>query len=249
MIVDKLEDTLGGGYNGLRGEIEDVDEYRMRDVADIVSKNNPLHIFQKGHKRKFNFEPTIVFDLGANVGIFSRYVKRLYPSCRVVAVEPNPENVTHFKKFTDLSDPFAINLQEKAIGLGKVLHRNYGAINGAHETYLTESNNVILTNGAGFDDTEIKCIMPDQLIALFTYKYVEGSRERVVMKIDIEGNESVIFDHPPSMQALKLVDYLVIELHWMENPEIKAKALRAIEQLKETHDVEYEHIYLYAVKR
>ena len=68
--MGKLEESLNGGYKGLYGEVVDRDEYHLRDLADVVSINDPKFIHDPGHPRGFNFIPDVVIDLGANVGVF-----------------------------------------------------------------------------------------------------------------------------------------------------------------------------------
>jgi hypothetical protein len=113
--------TLTQEYESLRGEIVDSDIYHMRDVEDIVSINDPNFVHVKGHKRPFYFEPNCIIDLGANIGLFSRYASELFPDALVVAVEPDKINIETFRSLTNNDK---ILLVEKAIGSGKVWKSN-----------------------------------------------------------------------------------------------------------------------------
>lgn len=226
-MIDKLEDALNGNFLGLYSEVAKSDCYKFRALK---------------------FIPDLFIDCGANVGVATRFVKELFPKVEVVAVEPNPDNIAVFKKFTDMTN---VILLEGAIGVNEVYH-NTNAPNGAHEAYLSISDQIskedIETSGV-MQLESVPLYMVDKLISTYLLPFVKS-----VMKIDIEGNENVIWEHQPSMEALKRIDYIVVEihphaLHGIEKEKAKQNLQNAIAFLSETHDVEYEHIYLFATKR
>jgi FkbM family methyltransferase len=237
-------------YQGLEGEIVKEDIYRMRDVPDEVSVNDPTFVHWKGHYRAFNFTPDVIFDLGANVGIFTRYARSLYPGALIVAVEPDEKNIERFKKDTNLDDR-RLRILEMAIGKGQIW-KSVNAINGAHECYLSDSlswRDDELAVSSVVDKSSVDSIMLSDLWDT----YVNES-DKVVLKLDIEGNEMVVFEHTASMDALKRADYIVMELHFnallaRDVESVRVRTLEMIMELSETHRVEYEHIYLYAIKK
>src|ERR1044072_3477914 len=113
MIVDRLEDTLNGGYKGLYGEVVEADCYRLRQLK---------------------FIPDIIFDVGANIGVFARFARELFPGALIVSVEPNFENRVHYTKFTKPHSRTVI--LNKALGMGPIYH-GLTARNGSGETYLS----------------------------------------------------------------------------------------------------------------
>lgn len=184
MIVDKLEDTLNGGYGGLYGEVVTEDIYGLR---------------------KLDFIPDVIYDIGANVGVFSRFARSLFPEALIIAVEPDPENVVHFRKFTNNDRTL---LLEMALGQGQVYHATT-AKNGAHEVYHTI--------GLGYQElmkqddikkVSIPSIMLDELCILL------DPNVKMLMKIDCEGAENFIWQHEPSMRVLRRADYIAMELHF-----------------------------------
>lgn len=239
-----LEQSLKGGYNGLYGEVVTSDVYHMRNVDDVVSINDPTFIHEKGHTKGFDFIPDVIIDLGANVGVFSRYARTLFPEALIVSVEPDASNCEVFRHFTN--DPKIILIQ-KAIGKGKIF-RCGNAINGAMEVYISE--------GVGFNSkdltyqgsTDIESLMLTDL-----KKYIKQN-DKVILKLDIEGNETVIFNDKQSMDMLKTFDYIAIELHYYASDGEKRervinKTNEALESLSKTHNIHYEHIYFYATKK
>lgn len=113
MEVEKLEQTLNGGYGGLYGEVVTNDCYRLKSI---------------------DWEPNLIVDIGANVGCFARFARELFPHALIVCVEPDYENFVHLTKFTDHANMVFIN---KALGIGKI-HKYANAVNGAHESYFSK---------------------------------------------------------------------------------------------------------------
>jgi len=240
-----LEHSLGNSnqYNGLYGEVVTNDIYHLRDVDDIVSINDPTHIHVAGHVKKINFVPDVVFDLGANVGIFTRYARSLFHNALIVSVEPHPSNIETFKQFT-LPDENIVFI-EKAIGKGKI-SRCPDAKNGAMEVYLSEGLGYNKEDIEGLKSTDVDSIMLTDL-----KQYVKG---KTILKLDIEGNETVIFDDPASVEMMKTFDYIVMELHYFANDGDKLRAVRKktdkiLKSFNKTHNTVKDGIYFYAVKK
>lgn len=225
----KLEDTLNGGYAGLHGEVVTHDCYKIKTL---------------------DFIPDIVFDIGANIGVFTRFARELWPNALIVAVEPHPENIVNFFEFTP-SEPGIILIQ-KALGEGHLWH-NKGARNGSGESYVS--------SGLGYDDkqmsetdsTEISSvptIMIDELVNQYWRKGM-----KTICKIDCEGGENVIWKDEASMEALKKMDYICMETHFYAlhggemYDEMKEKTLAALKSLEETHVCHFEHPHFEARKK
>jgi FkbM family methyltransferase len=231
MKLEKIEDSLNGKFSGLYGEVVTCDTYKLRMLDFSVSK---------------------VIDIGANVGVFSRFARELFPEALIVSVEPNKSNCEVFRQFTNDDKIILIN---KAIGIGKIYH-GLTAANGSGETYLSEGlgypegdMNQELTEGSTLELSDIETIMPDEIINT----YIEEG-EDFILKIDIEGAENTIWTHEPSMIAIAKAKYLCMEIHryalnggqWQE---VQDKTDEAIEKLRETHDVEIEGVHLWAYKK
>lgn len=215
----KLEDSLNGGYKGLYGEVITHDCYRLRQL---------------------NFVPDTVFDLGGNVGVFARFAQSLWPLAQIISVEPDPGNIAVYEEHTK-----GTTLIKKAIGRGELYH-NLGAVNGSGEVYI--SKGLGYPNG-GDERSTIATVMPSELIK----EYLKPGMKSL-LKMDIEGAESAIWGHKPTMAALKKIDYLAFELHYYSAThegikEVTEKTNRAIEELRKTHDVVHERIYLWARKK
>lgn len=219
-MVDKLEDFPW--YNGLYGEVVTSDCYSLKTI---------------------NWIPDMIFDIGANVGTFSRFARELFPSTPIIAVEPDVDNCELFRKFT--TDDNLI-LLEKAIG-DKPVWKHGGVTNSMH---------VYTSPGLGYDieqmeemrsddnihghmmETAVPTILPADLLDTYT-----ASGQRILMKIDCEGGENAIWLHQDSIDKMKTINYLITELHWFSNSggkqqqDVIMTTLQALIQFKETHNI------------
>lgn len=224
-IADTLEECLGGGWGGLHGEVVTHDSYRICQL---------------------DFVPDLVFDIGANVGTFTRHAMEQFPRASIVAVEPDPENIAHFRKFTDMT---RVVLIEGAIGDGEV-YRASGAANGSGEVYMTPG-------AAGYTKANLKSSPQFSPTSVQSFTLAEIIKSRwsrhlkTVVKIDCEGSENSIFSDPQSMKYLAMMDYIAIEIHryaftGAQQEEANRLAANAIETLKETHDCEVDGVHFWA---
>ena len=231
MTANTLEETLKGGFSGLYGEVVTQDSYRLKQI---------------------HFQPTLVFDIGANVGIFSRYARTLFPEAKIIAVEPNPSNCANFKKFTKDSN---LTLLECALGKGDLFH-GLTARNGSGETYLSA--------GLGYPLSDMnRAVLKDQglefsTVASFTlYELIMANwstKDKTLIKIDCEGGENTIWEHAPSMSALRRMDYICMEIHFYaltgaEHPKVVEATHQALRSLEQTHDCELQGVHFWATKK
>ena len=206
-------------YDGLYGEVVIEDVYKLRSLK---------------------FVPDIVFDFGANVGIFSRYAQELWPGAFILAVEPDPINIDQFRANTK-----DIDLMEVAIGHGELYH-NLGARNGSGEVYISK--------GLGYPEggdvvSEIPIKMPDEIIKGYWRKGLKS-----VVKIDIEGGENAIWGHKPSMDILRKMDFVCMEVHFYASThellqEVSDKTMAALNSFRKTHEVLIESVHFWAWKK
>lgn len=228
MIVDKLENTLNGGFAGLYGEVVMEDTYKLKSLG---------------------FIPEIIFDIGSNIGVFTRYARELFPKAIIICVEPNPENFVHLKRFTH---PSLVTFINKALGQGK-LHHATTAVNGSGEVYMSEGlgypSDQIHT-ASNLEPSSIETVMLDELINTYLQP---GTKS--LLKLDCEGAENVIWQHKPSMKALSKIDYICAELHFYAlhggtvYDEVQYVTRKALKSLEETHTCILDGVHFYATKK
>lgn len=212
-----LSELLNGGYNGLYGEVVTEDCYKLKELS---------------------FVPDVIFDLGSNVGVFTRYASSLFPNAKIISVEPNSDNYNTQLELTNGNNVVFI---KKAIGKVSTF-RMKGAINGAHEKYV----NLEEPKNDTFKISEVESIMIDELIS---ENLKEGQKS--FLKLDIEGNENVIWTHKGSMEKLKKIDAIAMELHFLSThwtEEDKKNTMEVMDLLCETHMCKFVPPMFYAQK-
>jgi FkbM family methyltransferase len=235
MVAEKARDPGQQLYPGLYGEVVSEDVYGLRE-------------YEKSHA-----PPGVVFDIGANVGIFSRFARKVFPGAKIVAVEPDGVNFERLEAFSP-------SLQNKvfvqaAIGNGPVWKFD-GAINGAHETYLTVCpgfTEAFFGVAPRAKPTTSDSVSLGELVESHT-KTDAGTLSYLV-KIDCEGNENAVFADESSLAALAKADYFAIEIHTAAahggEPMMAVRQLlvNTMEKLRKTHDVVVEHVIWRGTRR
>lgn len=239
MIVDKLKDTLNGGYQGLYDEVVTEDCYRLKSLK---------------------FVPDVILDIGANVGVFARYARSLFPEAWIISLEPDPENAAHYRKFTYTRQEDKISyrrliLVEKALGKGPLYH-GLTARNGSGETYLSAGLGYPAAgmekevfSGGSLERSGIPVVALWELVQTF-------GREngKHLIKIDCEGAENSIWSDTRNMAVLAMMEYIAAEIHFYalnseEHPKVLRQTANALDLLKRTHHVDLQGVHLWAAKR
>lgn len=232
MKYEKLEDTLGGEFNGLLGEVETQDCYRLRQVK---------------------FQPDIIFDIGGNVGVFARHARKIFPESTIVSVEPDPDNCEVFRQFTPDQNTF---LLEMALGIGQIYH-GLTARNGSGHTYLSTGlgyPSVLMAEAAGEGNSGlVRSHVSSVTVSELVGHYLMPGRKSL-LKMDCEGAENSVWTHPPSMDALRRMDYLAMEIHFYaltgaQSKEVREVTMKALASLEKTHDCELDGVHFWATKK
>ena len=146
----------------------------------------------------------VVFDIGANAGIYSLSALSANRSAQVHAFEPTPELATHIRDTAALNALSNLHVHEVAIAraAGRAcLWRCSG------ESGTNEGMNFITTNRKGSGE-EVPTISIDRFCA-------EHAIDRVdLMKIDIQGNEPEALAGAQAMLGEQRIGTIFIELNW-----------------------------------
>jgi FkbM family methyltransferase len=154
----------------------------------------------------------LIVDCGANVGYTSVYLLNRFPKARVVAVEPDPGTFAILKAnlapYTGRYRAICSAVWSHSAGLVFSANRPGGEwTNSVRPPNTSESANLTAT--------DISTLLE------------ESGAERIsILKIDIEGAESVVFSSNYE-SWIKRVDNLVIELHGQECRSIFETAIAA----------------------
>ena len=177
----------------------------------------------------------VVIDAGANVGLFSVWLARAKPHCRIVAFEPAPEN---FKFLT--SNIKSASLTNVEAHCGALAERSgYASIN---------------TDAARSLDYRVSVGGTGQLIRAYSLAdalAIAGSERIALFKIDIEGSEYGLFTSATDADLAR-VSRFAIEYHNHLRPgtcAFVAERLRATHRVTIRPSPNAEYGMLYAVRQ
>lgn len=161
----------------------------LRVFYQIFIEEN-YHFFPNGYK------PSVIVDLGANVGYSSIWFHKFFPESRIIALEPESEN---FKFLSKNIEPFKrITAIKKAIWYQDedLFIKNPEALSWSFETSKFPKNGSIRIEG----------ISINTLMNQFDLQKID------LLKIDIEGAEFDLFKHEP-LNWLQNIGAIMIETH------------------------------------
>ena len=164
----------------------------------------------------------LIIDAGANIGLASIWFNRIYPDARIVAVEPDLENLTLLSRNSDGKrvKPIFGAIWDKSASL-RIANRD------------APSDAFRVVEGEG----ELKAYTISDICAM------EPSGDLFVVKIDIEGGESQLFRS--NTEWMKETSLIVIEPHdWLHpGSDITATFRRRIADLPMDILVHNENIF------
>jgi FkbM family methyltransferase len=130
-------------------------------------------------KEVANFD--VVFDIGANIGLFSLFCSKRNPSARVISFEPSPEAFRRLLLNRSLNDLEFLSVFNAAVsensGFVKFYEPKGHLTNGSiHKDFASRFSD-------NYDEVNVLAIGPDDLFTLL------HKRDRLLIKIDVEGAE------------------------------------------------------------
>jgi len=123
-------------------------------------------------------KPATFIDIGANVGLFSLYAASVAPHTRIIAIEPEPENLDRLRFNLQANPGLAIRVIGIALGdsCGEVGVERTGPDRGGTRT--------VPINGS--DQTIVRCLTLLQVLRQENVASIDA------LKIDVEGCEDAI---------------------------------------------------------
>ncbi|MCD7971805.1 MAG: FkbM family methyltransferase [Candidatus Azobacteroides sp.] len=146
-----------------------------------------------------DFEPRLIIDAGANIGLTAVYFKNKFPDATIISIEPDNENFEMLKKNTAQYD----NVYLEKAGLWNketyiTVKDTYGL--GAHGMIVKENDHPV--------ENSLKAVTIDGLLK----KYNLTDQRIDILKVDIETSEKHFFasNYESWLPKTKL---LIVELH------------------------------------
>ena len=165
----------------------------------------------------------LILDAGSNIGMSILFFKHLYPRCRVVGFEPDPQT------FEVLKSNIRQNRWDHVEVFNKALHSTDGEI-----AFYTEANRA----GSGKMSTVRERFgnSPARFLRCQTVEAVQLSRfiveEIDLLKMDIEGSERAVMKELSDANKLRFIKQIVLEYHHHLNPseDRLSEVLRILEE-------------------
>ncbi|MHC4237071.1 MAG: FkbM family methyltransferase [Planctomycetota bacterium] len=138
-----------------------------------------------------------VVDIGANIGIFSAYIRMLQPSARIIAIEPSNDVYSHLCSNTRL---FRVETEQIALGDGSPL-------------YWRRRKNILDSVFVKEEDENSYRVESITLSNLFA-KYDVDYEKSYMIKLDCEGGEKYLFGDEFSENILRTAEQVSMEVHF-----------------------------------
>jgi FkbM family methyltransferase len=193
----------------------------------IVTENLILDDYQLSN---LLIKPKIIVDIGANIGAFTIYALKKYPTAKVIAYEPRRDNYSQMKKNISTN-----HLQERVI-----------TVNAAVTSRNTKTVKLFLNNDHGVSSTTINngdCVLVKNINFSKIIKVINKSSNNL-LKIDIEGGEHELIK-TKYKKTLKHFNLVLLEHHYVDtkkNLNTLVSHLREMNMKYEIHD-NFVHIY------
>lgn len=168
------------------------DNYTFKEVA---IEQNYAHAAKAAPDAKY------ILDIGANIGLATRYFSAVFPEVKLFCVEPDPDNFAMLNRNT---------LELQKAGRVKTIQAAVWMVDGPVDVGLPPE-------GGGFDAVQVKDVVQGsggRMVPGFTFASLiqqSGFPHIDLLKLDVEGAEAHLFEETASW--LPKVNVLAIEFH------------------------------------
>ena len=176
-------------------------ELKNGNIRILVKKEEAFvyyATFVAGEYNDLQLKPTdLVIDAGANIGDFTIKAAKIVNKGRVIAIEPNPRNLEILHKNIMLNKLNNVEI------LPRALSNTTGLV-----SFSGESVSASIMKGDE-SSPKVQTVTIDEIMKTF---YREGGG--VVLKMDIEGAEELVFTDPAFLEGVREIS---MELHGEKN--------------------------------
>jgi FkbM family methyltransferase len=147
----------------------------------------------------------IVFDVGANGGIYSLAALAAEPSAGVHAFEPTPEIADRLRDTAEMNGLAALTVRQMAVSNqdGFALLRRCGADVGGNE-----GMNYIVADAGGADGERVPTIRLDTACRQLRADRID------LLKLDVQGAEADVLEGAQDLLAAGRIGWVFMELNW-----------------------------------
>lgn len=174
----------------------------IRKGSSDIPTFHSIFAFREYDLKMIATPPKVIIDGGANIGLFSVFMKNRYPDARIIAVEPDGDN--HAMAVKNLQGYNDVTVIKSGLW-------NKSALLKVHDKFNQGKWAMVVEETTDQNDaTAVPAISINDIIHQYNLDKID------LLKLDIETAEKYLFDEG-SEQWLPKVKTLVIELHdWIE---------------------------------
>jgi FkbM family methyltransferase len=138
---------------------------------------------------------SFVIDVGANIGLFSLFVKRRCPDASILAFEPVPETAAVLRRNIEFHRLAAVGVREVALGSGPegdVPFTYYPALPGNSTRYPAQKAQALAVLGQRYGDRVAERLYQGRSMTVRVDRlssYLPAVRPVDLLKVDVEGAE------------------------------------------------------------
>ncbi len=191
-------------FQFLMGNLNKIKLPQLKYPLSLRPKSSDISTFYDvflldDYKLRFDKAPETIIDGGANVGLFAIKMKNDFPNCKIICIEPDPENFQALKN--NLSQYDNVYFERCGIWNKDTKLKVYDKYNSGKWGLVVEEDDI---NGT----------VPSVSIASIMKKYNLDTVD--VLKLDVETSEKHIFAENYESWLPK-IKTIIIELHdWIE---------------------------------
>jgi FkbM family methyltransferase len=167
-------------------------------------------------------EAKVIFDVGANFGIYSLVALASQPNAIVHAFEPTPEIARSLREAAELNCLKSLFVHEVAVssqGGQAKLQRVHSEAN--------EGMNYICSSTGGVGEEQVRTICLDEFC---THRKISNID---LLKLDVQGHESSVLKGTEDLIRRGAVGTIYMELNWASRPDSACAATECIRLLDE----------------
>lgn len=175
-------------------------------IDEIFSDN--YKVFESG----LTFSPgDVILDLGANEGVFSIMMAKLFPFTRVISLEPVPRTFAQFVRNVGLNG--CMNIEPFCLGVGDSIKSIYLNVS---KDYSGGSTSLCTFNPDHHTKDAAEIVTIDSLFTKFNLSRIR------LLKIDIEGME---YEALYASTLIPSIDFITAELHMNNKLDFKGRRM------------------------
>ena len=166
----------------------------------------------------------VIFDIGANLGIFSFAALAANPNAIVHAFEPTPEIATQLQRAAELNRLCNLNVHETAVSS----NTGYAKLNRCLGDRGTNGGmNFIYGNAQEGDSNRVTTVRLDDFCNEHRIGHID------LLKIDVQGHEKDVFVGADRLIRTGNVGLILFELNWAADPTQPCSARGSIQLLEQ----------------